>query len=70
MTLTIIYWILSILVTFPLSHIFMRKALILDCDLKDQTYLDLGRYFYIPYLNVIVSFFYLVWTVIKFKRPE
>lgn len=70
MTLTVIYWILSILVTFPLSHIFMRKALILDYDLKDQTYLDLGKYFYIPYLNVIVSFFYLVWAVIKFKRPE
>jgi len=67
---TIIYWIISILVTFPLSHLFIKKALILDYNISDETYLDLNKFFYIPYLNVIISFFYLVWVVIKFKRPE
>ncbi len=70
MTSTIIYWILSILITFPLSHIFIKKALILDYNLKDETYLDISKFFYIPYLNLMVSFLYLVWVVIKFKRPE
>jgi hypothetical protein len=70
MTMTIFYWILSILITFPLSHIFTKKALIMDYELKDETYLDVTKFFYIPYLNVIVSFLYLVWVIIKFKRPE
>jgi hypothetical protein len=67
---TIIYWIVSILITFPLSHIFIKKALVLDYDVSDESYLDLNKFFYIPYLNVIVSFLYLVWVIIKFKRPE
>jgi hypothetical protein len=67
---TIIYWIVSILITFPLSHIFIKKALVLDYDVSDESYLDLNKFFYIPYLNVIVSFLYLVWIIIKFKRPE
>jgi hypothetical protein len=68
--ITIIYWIISILITFPLSHVFIKKALVLDYDVSDETYLDLNKFFYIPYLNVIISFLYLVWVIIKFKRPE
>jgi hypothetical protein len=66
----IIYWMLSVLVTFPLTHVFLKKGMVLDYNISDETYLDLNKFFYIPYLNVIVSFFYLIWVVVKFKRPE
>jgi hypothetical protein len=66
----IIYWVLSVLVTFPLTHVFLKKGMVLDHNISDETYLDLNKFFYIPYLNVIVSFFYLIWVVVKFKRPE
>jgi len=70
MTTNIILIIVSILVTFPFAHIFMKKGMILDYDLTEETKKDLAKFFYIPYLNVIISFFYLIWTIIKFKRPE
>lgn len=63
-------FISSILITFPLSHIFMKKGMVLDYDLTDEKKKDLAKFFYIPYLNVITMFSYLVWSVIKFKRPE
>lgn len=66
----IILILISVLVTFPLSHIFMKKGMILDYGLTNEKKKDLTRFFYIPYLNVITMFFYLVWSVIKFKRPE
>jgi hypothetical protein len=66
----IILILISVLVTFPLSHIFMKKGMVLDYDLTDEKKKDLARFFYIPYLNVITMFSYLVWSVIKFKRPE
>ncbi len=61
---------ISILLTFPLTHIFMKKGMMLDYDLTLEKQKDLSKFFYIPYLNIIISFFYLIWTVIKFKRPE
>ena len=70
MTTDIILIITSILVTFPFAHIFMKKGMTLDYELTEETQKDLGKFFYIPYLNVIISFFYLIWTIIKFKRPE
>jgi hypothetical protein len=42
----------------------------LDYHLTEEGKKDLIKFFYIPYLNVIISFFYLIWTIIKFKRPE
>ena len=66
----IILILISVLVTFPLSHIFMKKGMVLDYDLTDEKKKDLARFFYIPYLNVITMFSYLAWSVIKFKRPE
>jgi hypothetical protein len=66
----IILILISVLVTFPLSHIFMKKGMVLDYDLTDEKKKDLARFFYIPYLNVITMFSYLIWSVIKFKRPE
>jgi len=70
MTTNIILIVVSILVTFPLTHIFMKKGMTLDYDLTEEGQKDLAKFFYIPYLNVVISFFYLIWTVIKFKRPE
>ena len=70
MITNIILIIISILATFPFAHIFMKKGMILDYDLTEETKKDLAKFFYIPYLNVIISFFYLIWTIIKFKRPE
>lgn len=66
----IILILISVLATFPLSHIFMKKGMVLDYNLTDERRKDLARFFYIPYLNVITMFSYLVWSVIKFKRPE
>ena len=70
MTTNIILIVASILVTFPLTHIFMKKGMTLDYDLTEEGQKDLAKFFYIPYLNVVISFFYLIWTVIKFKRPK
>tara|TARA_R110000803_G_scaffold183840_1_gene246169 strand:- start:739 stop:951 length:213 start_codon:yes stop_codon:yes gene_type:complete len=65
----IILIVLSTLLTFPLAHIFMKKGMIMDYNLNEEKQKDLGKFFYIPYLNIIISFFYLVWVIIKFKRP-
>jgi hypothetical protein len=60
--------ILSMLGTYPLSHIFMKRGMSLDNKMTPTKHEDLGRFFYIPFLNVIIMFFYLVWNVIVFKR--
>tara|TARA_R110002153_G_C13327960_1_gene497626 strand:+ start:5735 stop:5947 length:213 start_codon:yes stop_codon:yes gene_type:complete len=65
----IILIVLSTLLTFPLAHIFMKKGMIMDYNLNEEKQKDLGKFFYIPYLNIIISFFYLVWVIIKFKKP-
>jgi hypothetical protein len=70
MTTNIILIFLSTLITFPLTHIFIKKGMELDYHLTEEGKKDLIKFFYIPYLNVIISFFYLIWTIIKFKRPE
>jgi hypothetical protein len=70
MVTNVILIVVSILVTFPLTHIFMKKGMMLDYGLTEERQKDLAKFFYIPYLNLIISFFYLIWTVIKFKRPE
>jgi len=59
-----------ILLTFPLTHIFMKKGMILDYNATEEKQKDLAKFFYIPILNVVIAFFYLIWVVIKFKRPE
>lgn len=69
-TINIILIILSLLITFPLAHIFMKKGMILDYEISEETIKDLSKFFYIPYLNVLISFFYLIWVIIKFKQPD
>lgn len=48
----------------------MKKGMVLDYDLTEEREKDLAKFFYIPYLNVMITFLYLLWTVVKFKRPE
>jgi len=64
----IIALIITILMSYPLSHIFMGKAMMLDNNLSDKKHKGLTKIFYIPIINFIVSFLYLIWSVIKFKR--
>lgn len=68
-TINALLLITSLLITFPLTHIFMKKGLILDYNITEEKQRDLSKFFYIPYLNVMVSFFYLISVIIKFKRP-
>jgi len=70
MTFNLILVIISVLSTFPLTHIFMKKGMILDYNLTKNKEKDLTKFFYIPYLNVVIGFLYLLWVVIKFKRPD
>jgi hypothetical protein len=70
MITNVILIVASILITFPLTHVFMKKGMIMDYNLNDEKKKDLAKFFYIPYLNLIIGFFYLIWTIIKFKRPE
>ena len=69
-TINILLLIISLLITFPLTHVFIKKVLILDYDITEEKQKDLSKFFYIPYLNVIISFFYLMWVIIKFKRQD
>jgi len=70
MITNIILIIILTLLTFPITHIFIKKGIVLDYFLKDKTKKKITRFFYIPYLNIVISFFYLIWVIIKFKRPE
>lgn len=42
----------------------------MDYNITHRKQKYLSKFFYIPFLNVIISFLYLLWVVIKFKRPE
>ena len=48
----------------------MKKGMILDYNLTKNKEKDLTKFFYIPYLNVVIGFLYLLWVIIKFKRPD
>jgi len=68
-TLDIVYLVISILVTFPISHLLLKKAIIMDFNYDEEKGKDLNKFFYIPYLNIVIYFFYLLWVIITFKRP-
>lgn len=65
-----IFIIIIILFTFPLTHIFMEKGMIMDYNLSNKKQKDLVKFFYIPVLNVVVGFLYLIFVIIKFKRLD
>ena len=69
-TIDIILLLASILTSFPITHILMKKGMIMDYNITEEKEKNLSKFFYIPYLNVIVSFFYLILVIIRFKRQD
>lgn len=69
-TKEIIALIITILLTFPISHVFYNRGMILDNKLTENKIKNLSKYFYIPFLNVAVYLLYLIWNIIVFKRSE
>lgn len=69
-TIDIILLLVSILISFPITHILMKKGMIMDYNITEEKEKNLSKFFYIPYLNVIVSFFYLILVIIRFKRQD
>lgn len=70
MILNIILLLVFLVVSFPLSHILMKRGMVLDYVTTDKNRKRITKFFYIPYLNVLISISYLIWVIIKFKRPE
>lgn len=62
--------LLLISTSYPMSHILFKKAVLLDKNFTEEKYRDIGKFFYIPLLNVVVMFFYLVWMVIIYKPTD
>jgi hypothetical protein len=62
--------IFLIVMSYPISHYFMKKGMTLDLTMpvNIKRYKKLGVIFKIPVLNVIVMFTYLVWMLHKFER--
>lgn len=62
--------IIITVISYPISHLIMKKGMIMDLNITDERSKDLTKFFYIPLLNVIISFIYILWVIIKFKRPD
>jgi hypothetical protein len=69
-TINIGLFLVLTLLSFPITHILMKKGMIMDYNITEEKQKNLSKFFYIPYLNVIVSFFYLILVIIRFKRPD
>jgi len=54
MFLNFIYFFIGCLITFPLTHLFMKKGMMLDYNLTLEKQKDLSKFFYIPYLNIVI----------------
>lgn len=68
--ISIIQLIIITIISYPISHLIMKKGMIMDLNITDERSKDLTKFFYIPLLNVIISFIYILWVIIKFKRPD
>ena len=42
----------------------------MDYNITYEKRKNLSKFFYIPFLNVIIIFLYLLWVIIKFKRLD
>lgn len=65
-----VYIILSILFSYPLSHLLMKKGMEMDFHVTLERVKELEKFFYIPIVNLMVSLFYLLWVIINFKRLD
>jgi hypothetical protein len=62
-------WLILLVLTIPISNLLMEKGMMLDMDMPDdKKYHYLSIIFYIPFVNVVFMFCYLVWQIIRFKR--
>jgi hypothetical protein len=62
------FLIIIFFLSYPLSHLLMKKGLMLDNKPTEKKYKVLKVFFYLPMLNFLISFSYLILSVIKFKR--
>ena len=62
--------LVSALLTFPLSHVFIKKGMVMDYFLDKEFEKKIKVFFYIPFINVVISSLYLIWVIVKFKRFE
>lgn len=69
-TINIGLFLVLTLLSFPITHILMKKGMIMDYNITEEKQKNLSKIFYIPHLNVIVSFFYLILVIIRFKRQD
>jgi hypothetical protein len=60
--------ILVFLLSYPFSHIILKKAMLIDNNLSEKKYSFFKKLFYVPVLNLIISFLYILWSVIVFKK--
>jgi hypothetical protein len=60
--------ILSFLLSYPLSHIILKKAMLIDNNISEKKYSYLRKLFYIPIINLLIYFIYILWSVIVFKK--
>lgn len=58
----------AFLLSYPLSHIILKKAMLIDNEISDKKYGYLKKLFYIPVVNFIISLLYITWSVIVFKK--
>jgi len=61
---------LSFILSYPLSHFLFKKSMILDKGLTSERHKLIGRFFFIPYVNVVVMLIYLILMLIKLKRLD
>ena len=58
------------LISLPISHFLLDRIINIGYLMEEKTLDNLKKIFYIPTLNVIIYFFYLIHIILKFKRPE
>jgi hypothetical protein len=59
-----------LVLSYPLSHFLFKKAMILDNNLTNKRHKLLGRFFFIPFINVAVMLLYLIWMLIKLEKID
>ena len=64
----IFLYLFLLVISFTLSHILIKKAIILDNGYDQKKSRLISKLFYIPIINFIFSILYLIWSVITFKR--
>jgi hypothetical protein len=60
--------ILMIILSYPLSHVLMKKSMLLDLNFNENKFNTLKFFYKIPIINVIIIFSHLLWVIVFFKR--